>query len=124
MKVIPNGVRNPKAERDSKAREVLAHLNAGAGRSFRDTPENLKLITCRLAEVRDDVPGVLKMLDRMILKWKTDEKMAEFLRPATLFGKTNFSGYYDVRDVPVLHPKGTNGQSAWHAEALRRINAL
>jgi uncharacterized phage protein (TIGR02220 family) len=83
------------------AEKILEHLNIKASREFRPTTENLKLIRRRLEEVDGDVDGVKIMIDRMCAKWKTDEKMSEFLRPETLFGKTKFSGYYDMRNLSV-----------------------
>jgi uncharacterized phage protein (TIGR02220 family) len=83
------------------AKSVLAHLNSTAGRNFRETDENLDLIACRLEEVELDTAGVEKMIERQVAKWKGDEKMEEYLRPQTLFNKSKFSSYYDMRDLPV-----------------------
>ena len=47
------------------------------------------------------------MISRQVERWKGDPKMDEFLTPATLFAKRNFSKYYDMREVPVL--KENNG---------------
>lgn len=42
------------------------------------------------------------MIDRMVAKWGQDPKMVDYLCPATLFRKSNFGGYYDNRDKPVV----------------------
>jgi uncharacterized phage protein (TIGR02220 family) len=106
LEVPENEVTEPKpGYRRSKTRElaktVLAHLNAKAGRSFRDTTENLDLIAARLEDVALDTDGVRTMIDRMVALWKGDPKMEAFLRPETLFRKSKFSGYYDDRNQPV-----------------------
>ena len=92
----------PKKSRYENARPVLFYLNEKAGRQFRETDANLKLIGCRMEEVQNDFPGVCRMIDRMVAKWKGDPKMEEFLRPETLFGKTKFGSYYDNRELPVM----------------------
>lgn len=89
--------------------EILAHLNAKAGRSYRRTDGNLKLIAARLREVDGDAAGVKTMIDRQCALWLGDPKMEEFLRPETLFGKTKFGGYYDNRNLPILGLKKPPG---------------
>lgn len=84
------------------ARKVLAHLNASTGRNFRETDSNLKLIRGRLLEAGVDVGGCLQMIDRQCAKWLKDPKMAEYLRPETLFGKLKFDSYYSARSLPVV----------------------
>lgn len=94
-----------KASTPPEAKTVLDHLNLKAGRQFRATPQNLKLIAARLWDVGGDLEGVLATVDRKVAQWKGDPKMDEYLRPETLFGKQKFGGYYDTRAVPV-HPNG------------------
>jgi len=84
------------------AKDILEALNQKAGREFRPTDGNLKLISERLREVTGDALGILKMIDRQCARWKSDPHMAEFLRPSTLFQKGKFGEYYDLRDVPVI----------------------
>lgn len=81
---------------------VLSHLNLRAGREFRPVESHLKLIRCRLEEVKGDVEGVKLMIDRQTAKWKTDAKMWEYLRPATLFQAGKFHCYYDDRSAPLV----------------------
>jgi len=83
-----------------EARVALAHLNEAAGRHFRETDVNLRLIQCRLDEVKGDLPGVRMMIDRMVMKWRGTE-YSDFLRPETLFRQSRFGGYYDDRDIPI-----------------------
>lgn len=94
--------RPPLADKYADARKVLAHLNAATSSRYRDTTGNLTLIHGRLQEVNGDVGGVLQMIDRMAAKWLKDPKMVDYLCPSTLFRKSNFGGYYDNRDKPVV----------------------
>ena len=94
--------RPPLADRYTDARKVLAHLNAATGRRYRETDSNLKLIRGRLIEPGVDVGGCLQVIDRQCAKWLKDPKMAEYLRPETLFGKTKFDSYYAAKDEPVV----------------------
>jgi uncharacterized phage protein (TIGR02220 family) len=88
-------------QKTNKARIVLHYLNEKAGRHFTEVDTNLKNILARLKEVNDDVEGVKQMIDRQCSRWKGDAKMDEYLRPATLFAKSNFQSYYDNRTLPV-----------------------
>jgi uncharacterized phage protein (TIGR02220 family) len=97
------------AEIQTKSRIVLHHLNEKAGKHFRETEDNLKIIACRLIEVESDTDGIRRMVDRMCQKWLTDPKMNEYLRPSTLFAKGNFGGYYDQRNDAVM-AQFTNGK--------------
>ena len=72
--------------------EILDYLNRNAGKSFRETDTNLKLIAARLKS------GVTPLQCREVVhakcqQWKADPKMAEYLRPATLFNPTKFEQY-------------------------------
>jgi len=97
------------------AREVLQHLNIKADRSFRETDFNLTTISARLREPGVEIGGVQIMIDRMCAKWKSDPKMADYLRPETLFGKQKFDSYYAARELPVC----SNGAaSAFAREAV------
>jgi uncharacterized phage protein (TIGR02220 family) len=84
------------------AKFILEHLNIKAGREFRDTTENLDLIASRLEEVHLDTAGVTAMVNRQVALWKGDTKMEQYLRPSTLFRKSNFATYYDDRNQPAV----------------------
>lgn len=76
----------------SKALEVLEFLNAKTGRNYQAVEANTKLITARLREgaTVDDCRAVIAKKFR---DWSGDDKMREFLRPATLFNATKFAQY-------------------------------
>ena len=79
---------SPKTE----AKEILEFLNAKAGRSYPPLPANIDLIAARLKE--GATPAQCRqVIAKKAREWLGDEKMAEYLRPATLFGKTKFAQY-------------------------------
>jgi uncharacterized phage protein (TIGR02220 family) len=70
-------LRNPKGRLTASAELVLSRLKDGYS----------------AAELREVV------LDR-VRAWKGDEKMQEFLRPSTLFRKSNFEKYHEPLRKP------------------------
>lgn len=103
---------------DAAAVEILHYLNEKADRQFRDTDENLKLISARLKSVDGDAAGIKLMIERQVKLWADNPKMAEFLRPVTLFGNKNFGGYYDLRTVPVVKDGNAPRRPGGHADHL------
>ena len=93
----------------SDAAVALQYLNVKSGRKFRETPVNLGFIEARLKESGVDLAGVKVMIDRQVLRWKGDAKMEEYIRPATLFNKVKFDGYYAAKDLAVTAP-ASNGK--------------
>ncbi len=81
-----------KAELRKTAGDVIAFLNAKAGRKFDVNGANADHVIARLrdGETLEDLRAVIAMKVR---DWKGDEKMAEFLRPETLFNRTKFASY-------------------------------
>lgn len=77
--------------RGQEARYILAFLNKVTGHKYQDAEANTKLIRSRLKEssVRQAKHLIVVMADR----WETDDKMREYLRPATLFNATNYHQY-------------------------------
>jgi uncharacterized phage protein (TIGR02220 family) len=77
---------------DVLASGILDFLNEKTGRSYKPVKANLNLITARLREgaTEDDLRAVIAKKCR---EWLGDEKMADYLRPATLFNATKFAQY-------------------------------
>ena len=92
------GKRNTVLPYLADAEAVLSYLNATAGRNFPfrgpggDLTPNAVTVVQRLKE-----GYTAEQLREVVLlkaeKWRGDEKMAEYLRPQTLFGKQKFSQY-------------------------------
>lgn len=74
------------------AKVILAFLNQKSGRNFQETEPNLGLIIARLKSGAT-VVQCRAIIARKVSEWKTDEKMAHYLRPATLFNATKFEQY-------------------------------
>lgn len=93
-KIKSNVGQKPDASRLLKknAIEVLIFLNEKTGRHYQPVAANLDLITARLKDgvSLEDLMAVVAKKSR---EWKGDEKMDEFLRPKTLFNRTNFAQY-------------------------------
>lgn len=79
---------------------VLECLNEQTGKRFEPVPANLNLIKARLREgaTEQNCRGVIF---RKCREWAGDPKMAEYLRPKTLFNATNFAQYLGQRDAPI-----------------------
>jgi uncharacterized phage protein (TIGR02220 family) len=71
---------------------ILVFLNRKANKQFRPTDTNLGFIAARMREgaTEDQCRAVIA---RKVARWKGDAHMDDFLRPKTLFGKTNFAQY-------------------------------
>jgi uncharacterized phage protein (TIGR02220 family) len=75
-----------------RAKGVLEFLNTKANRAYQPVEANLELILARLKEGATDVQ-LRQVVAKKCREWGTDEKMAEYLRPATLFNRTKFAQY-------------------------------
>jgi uncharacterized phage protein (TIGR02220 family) len=85
--------------------EVLTHLNAKTNSEYQPVDSNLRLIAARLKEGAT-VDQCKDVIDRKVLDWATDEKMAQYLRPKTLFNATNFAQYVGELKKPKLAASG------------------
>lgn len=85
------------SQANADATLLLKFLNDKAGRHYRPTLKTLEPILARLNE-GFSVSDCKAVVMRRCRKWKGDEKMHEYLRPATLFGAKNFAQY--VGEVP------------------------
>lgn len=92
---------------EDPAKAILEFLNKTAGKAFRSIATNLDPIRARMKEPEVTVEGIKQMIVRQCQMWKGD-RMEEYLRPETLFGKTKFASYYDSRDLPL--PADRNGK--------------
>lgn len=73
-------------------KEILEFLNTTAGKRFRPSKVNLDLIRCRL-ESGITPEQLRKIIVRKSRDWLPDEKMRNYLRPSTLFGRTQCEQY-------------------------------
>ena len=81
------------SEIKKQAIEVLEFLNEKTGKSFRPVDTNLKFIIARLksgAHVED----CRAVIAKKYREWRGDQKMIDYVRPATLFNATKFEQYF------------------------------
>lgn len=71
---------------------ILEFLNEKAGRAYQPTDANLGLIKARLKEGYT-VAQCKQVIAKKCREWGGDDKMAPYLRPATLFNCTKFNNY-------------------------------
>lgn len=74
------------------AKRVLAFLNEKTGRRYREVKVNLDMISARLKEGATELE-CKQVIAKKCREWATDENMAIYLRPATLFNRTKFAQY-------------------------------
>lgn len=76
----------------AQALEVLAFLNLRTGRDYQPVASNMVLIKARLKEGAT-VDDMRMVIAKKVRDWTPDDKMREYLRPATLFNATKFAQY-------------------------------
>src|SRR5260364_2521 len=81
-----------KAALSAAAHELIHYLNAKTGRDYRLVASNVRLVQARLREGAT-VEQVKAVIDAKVRQWGPDPTMAEYLRPATLFGAMKFEQY-------------------------------
>ena len=77
-------------------KDIVEYLNQKTGKSFLHTAKaTQRQINARLAE-GFTVDDFKRVIDNKVTDWGNDNKMAEYLRPNTLFG-TKFEGYLNSK---------------------------
>ncbi|MGY3856151.1 conserved phage C-terminal domain-containing protein [Aeromonas intestinalis] len=84
--------RREKVQVSPDALAVLTHLNTTNNRRYRPSKASLQHINARLGE-GGTVAELQLVIDYKTEHWGGNLKMAEFLRPATLFAPQKFEGY-------------------------------
>jgi len=70
---------------------VLDYLNEKTGKRYRAVDANVALIAARLRE--STIDECRAVIDAKVEAWQHDDKMCQYLRPATLFNATKFANY-------------------------------
>lgn len=83
---------NKNSKLENEAIAVLDFLNEKAGKAYRPVESNLNLIVARL-KTGASVMDCRQVIAKKTREWKGDLKMAEYLRPATLFNALKFEQY-------------------------------
>lgn len=72
--------------------QILVFLNSKASRNYQPLPANIDLIVARLRDGAS-VEDCYAVIAKKCREWLGDAKMNVYLRPATLFNRTNFAQY-------------------------------
>lgn len=111
---VPGARPDPKPSKlvdpDSPA-GLLGYLNQKTGRAYRVVDANVKLVAARLKSASPD--EVRAVIDDRCAAWGRDERMAEYLRPATLFGAQKFEQYLGALNSSAHSPAGPD---SWRAD--------
>lgn len=88
---------NPKTSttlsgRPDVAKRVLQFLNDKTGRHYKPVKANIEMIVARLNDGATEIE-LNQVVAKKCREWAGDEKMAIYLRPATLFNRTKFAQY-------------------------------
>lgn len=93
------------------AKTVLAHFNAVADRRYQAKPTALQNINARLTEGHS-MADLMLVAEFKSAHWAADLKMAEYLRPMTVYAPQKFPGYLAAarRWEQVGRPRCVNGE--------------
>ena len=87
--------------------EIVNYLNEKCDKEFEpDSDNTIKLINGRLSE-KKTLKDFKYVIDVKASKWRNDPKMSDYLRPKTLFAKTNFESYLNEKPTKPNKPKET-----------------
>ena len=110
-----NGVKKSEAQKkqcEVPFAKIIGHLNQKTDKQFKmDSKGTQRHIKARWNE-GFTLPDFIKVIDKKSAKWGSDPKMADYLRPETLFG-TKFEGYLNESGEPV---SSSNGMREFRAD--------
>ncbi len=81
--------------------EILGYLNSKAGSRFTPSTPHVDLVKARLSDGAD-LELMKRVVDDRCRRWLGDERMRGYLRPKTLFAKSNFWSYADESAASVM----------------------
>lgn len=100
------------SEYEKDIKDIVDYLNLKLDTNYKSkTKETRKHIIARLKDgyTFDDFKIVI---DKKYQQWHNDPKMAEFLRPKTLFSPSNFESYLNQKEV-TCKPKNQSFEDMW-----------
>lgn len=115
----------PKAKKGKALTEsckiIITHLNEATGSRYKTNAKYIRdLIGARLVDGYT-VEDFITVIDRQVLKWGNDPKMAEYLRPKTLFRPSNFDSYLNAPATEEELKKEKAKEKAQHNKEQLRI---
>ena len=98
-------VTNPlKQNRTKQADEVIDYLNLRTGSQYRHSESSRRHIIARLND-GFTMQDCMTVIDKKCIDWISDDKMAKYLRPETLFG-SKFENYLSQPEKPTYENGG------------------
>jgi uncharacterized phage protein (TIGR02220 family) len=94
---------NPPDKNSDSAKQVIQHLNAVTGSKFQCCKSNINHINGRLHDGYT-VEDLCLVITQKQIEWGSDGKMAQYIRPSTLFKPSKFSGYLQAAKITELNP--------------------
>ena len=95
---VPKGTlsgKKPRPRKKAPVKAIIGYLNEKAGTDFRSsTQATIRLLNSRWQEF-DNIKQYLFVIDYVCANWLRDEKMAPYVRPATIFQASKFEGYLE-----------------------------
>ena len=82
---------------------VIDHLNNRSGNSYRNIESTNSLILARKKETKATLQDFYDVIDKKCAEWMNTD-MEKYLRPKTLFNKTNFPNYLGQKYVKRSEP--------------------
>ncbi len=84
---------------------VIDYLNQKAGKHFKHTDANKRLIIARYRDGGFTVNDMKKVIDNQCASWLNSSEMNQYLRPATLFRASKFEGYLNNQSADNNKPQ-------------------
>lgn len=94
---------NPPDNISDSAKQVIQHLNAVTESKFQCCKSNINHINGRLNDGYT-VEDLCLVITQKQIEWGSDGKMAQYIRPSTLFKASKFSGYLQAAKITKLNP--------------------
>lgn len=92
IRAIVEGVERSTKELRQDAIEVIEFLNKKTGRRYRANGSTIEIVLARLRSgaTKQELKAIVA---KKSMEWREDERMEKYLRPKTLFNRTNFENY-------------------------------
>jgi len=103
----PNPIEDSEDKLTAMAKQVIDHLNERTGSHYKYSASSMKGIKARL-EDNFTVEDCFTVIDKKSDEWIDDPKMAQFLRPITLFRPSNFESYLNQ---PIVKKKRSSSNA-------------
>lgn len=97
--------------------EIVEYLNLKTKKSYRSSSKKLQQLIKARASEKFNVADFKRVIDNKVASWGKDPKMAQYLRPSTLFG-TKFEEY--LNETPVKSPDRLQSKPSYDLERIKQ----